>query len=73
MKSIRRHLSAGLLGAFAVLLGGGGVLVYFSTRAALLAQVDARLRVEALSVLKQTRQEKDGGEHEGNDGDHRNL
>ncbi len=73
MKSIRRHLSAGLLGAFAVLLGGGGVLVYFSTRAALLAQVDARLRVEALSVLKQTRQEKDGGEHEGDDGDHRNY
>ena len=65
MKSIRRHLTIGLLGVFVVLLGAGSLVIYFSTRAAVLAQVDARLRVEALAVVKQTKQERNDEEEPG--------
>jgi signal transduction histidine kinase len=69
MKSIRRQLTLSLVSVLVAWLGGGGLLVYFSTRAALVAQVDARLRVEALAVVKQTKQERDDGakpaEHKG--------
>ncbi len=66
MKSIRRRLTVGLLCVFTALLGGGGILIYFSTRAALLAQIDARLRIEALAVVKQTQQEQDDDGEGGN-------
>ena len=63
MKSIRQRLTVGLLGVFVVLMSAGGTLIYLLTRTALLAQVDARLRIEALAVIKQTKQERED-EHE---------
>lgn len=63
MKSIRRHLTMGLLGMFLVLWGTSSLIIYFSTRAVVLAQLDARLRVEALAVVKQTKQERGDEEH----------
>ena len=59
MKSIRQRLTVGLLGVFVVLMSAGGTLIYLLTRTALLAQVDARLRIEALAVIKQTKQERE--------------
>jgi signal transduction histidine kinase len=59
MRSIRRHLTVVLTSLIAILLGAGSFLIYYSTRAALLNEIDARLRVEALAVVKQSRQDRD--------------
>ena len=60
IRSIRTHLTLSLLLGFALLLGGGGALVYFLSRSALYSQFDAQLRTEALTVVTFTRQERDG-------------
>ena len=60
VRSIRTHLTLSLLIGFALLLGGGGTLVYFLSRSALYSQFDAQLRTEALTVVTFTRQERDG-------------
>jgi signal transduction histidine kinase len=59
MRSIRNRLTLILMGLFFLLLGAGSLLIYYSTRSALLGEIDARLRVEALSVVKQSKQDKD--------------
>src|SRR5437667_4861636 len=61
MRSIRRQLTVSLLLGFALLLGGGGALIYFLSRSALYSQFDARLRSEALTIVTFTRQEPDKG------------
>ncbi len=55
MKSIRQHLTASLLGVFALLLGGGSVLIYLSERVALYRELDARLQVNALAMAALTK------------------
>jgi two-component system sensor histidine kinase QseC len=57
LKSIKRTLSAGLLLGFGLLIGGGGLLIYYLTRGALTNRFDAKLRVEALAVITVTKQE----------------
>ncbi|HKS35692.1 MAG TPA: ATP-binding protein [Verrucomicrobiae bacterium] len=60
MKSIKRNLAIGFMLGFGLLLGGGGWLIHHFTRNALLARFDAKLRVEALTIITYTRQERDG-------------
>jgi len=60
MKSIKRNLAVGLVLGFGLLLGGGGFLIYHLTRNALLDRFDAKLRVEALTIMTYTRQEREG-------------
>jgi signal transduction histidine kinase len=56
MKSIRLQLTRKLLLGFALLLGSGGLSVYFATRAALLKQFDATLRAKATGISSLTEQ-----------------
>src|SRR5437773_12431332 len=60
MRSIRYHLTLSLLLGFALLLGGGGALVYFLSRSALYSHFDAQLRTEALTLVTFTHQQRDG-------------
>lgn len=55
MKSIRQHLTAGLLAGFALLLGVAGALIYLSERMALYRELDARLKVKALAMAALTK------------------
>ncbi|HEX2852129.1 MAG TPA: ATP-binding protein [Opitutaceae bacterium] len=55
MRSLRRQLTAGLLLAFALLLSGGGALVYWAVRESLYDQFDAALKAKALVVMTDTR------------------
>lgn len=59
-RSIRYHLTLSLLLGFALMLGGGGALVYFLSRSALYSQFDSQLRTEALTVVTFTRQKRGG-------------
>lgn len=59
MKSIRGRLTVGLLGGFLAVLGAAGGVAYWRAREALFSGVDARLRVEALSIIQQSRQKSD--------------
>lgn len=54
MRSLRRQLTIGLLFAFALLLGSGGALVYWSVRASLYDQFDTALKAKALVVMTDT-------------------
>ena len=56
MKTIRGQLTRKLLLAVVVLVGVGGLAVYFCTRAALLAQFDATLRAKAQAITTLTEQ-----------------
>ena len=56
MRTIRRQLTWKLLLAFALPLLGGGLGVYFSTRAAMLEQFDTTLRDKALAITTVTSQ-----------------
>lgn len=56
MRSLRRQLTFGLLVAFALLLGGGGTLVYWASHDSLHDQFDSSLRVKALIVITNTEQ-----------------
>jgi two-component system sensor histidine kinase QseC len=53
VKSIRARLVVGIVAGFGLLLAGGGALLYFSVRAALLREFDAALhaRAQALATL----------------------
>jgi hypothetical protein len=59
MKSIKRNLAIGLLLGFGLLLGGGSLLIYHLTRNALVERFDAKLRVEALTIITYTKQKRD--------------
>lgn len=59
MKSIKRTLAACLLLGFGLLIAGGGLLIYYLTRGALTNRFDAKLRVEALSIITVTKQERE--------------
>jgi signal transduction histidine kinase len=58
MRSIRRQLTLALVLGFAVLLGAGGLAVYFFTRAELLREFDAGLRAKALTLITLTDQDR---------------
>lgn len=62
MKSIRQQLTRKLLLGFALLLGLGGLGIYFATRAALLREFDDALRSKAQAITTLTRD--NGGEIE---------
>jgi signal transduction histidine kinase len=55
MRSIRRQLTAGLLVAFALLLGSGGAIVYWAVHRSLYDQFDTALKAKALVVMTDTR------------------
>ena len=55
MKSIRKRLTVLLLLGFALLLGAGGVLIYFSARVALYKEFDSTLKIQALSMAALTK------------------
>jgi signal transduction histidine kinase len=56
MSTIHQQLTRKLLLGFALLLGCGGLAVYFSVRAALLKQFDATLRAKAMAITTVTQQ-----------------
>jgi two-component system sensor histidine kinase QseC len=56
MRTIRQQLTRKLLLGFGLLLGCGGVAVYFLTRAALLDQFDETLRTKANAISSATEQ-----------------
>lgn len=58
MRSIKRDLTVGLLVGFALLLGAGAVLVYYTVRATLYRQFDSELRGQALSIISVVFQER---------------
>lgn len=59
MRSLRRQLTVGMLGTFALLLGAGAFWVYWATRTSLTRQFDAALRVKALVVTGNTQPKGD--------------
>lgn len=59
MSSIQRTLALVLLLGFGLLLGLGGGLIYFLVQDALIERFDAKLRVEALTIITYTEQEHD--------------
>jgi len=60
MKTIRQQLTHKLLAAFVLLLGFGGVSVYFSTRHVLLKEFDETLRAKAVAVTAQLEHHEPG-------------
>lgn len=58
MKSIRQHLTFSLVLGFVLLLGAGGLAVYFLTRAALVREFDAGLQAKALTLITLTSQDQ---------------
>ena len=60
MTSIQRTLAWVLIAGFGTLLGAGGGLIYLLFREALIERFDAKLRVEALTIITYTVQERDG-------------
>jgi two-component system sensor histidine kinase QseC len=60
MKSIRQQLTFSLVLGFVLLLGAGGLAVYFLTRAALVREFDAGLQAKALTLIALTSQNQDG-------------
>jgi two-component system, OmpR family, heavy metal sensor histidine kinase CusS len=58
MKSIRRHLTFSLVLGFVLLLGVGGLAVYFLTRAELVREFDAGLQAKALTLITLTSQDQ---------------
>jgi two-component system, OmpR family, heavy metal sensor histidine kinase CusS len=60
MKSIRQQLTLTLMLGFTLLLGAGGLAIYFFTRAELLREFDAGLRTKALTLVALTEQHQDG-------------
>ena len=54
MKSIRQQLTVSLVLGFSLLLGAGGLSVYFLTRTALVREFDEGLRAKATALVSQT-------------------
>ena len=61
MKSIRRQLTLGLLAGFAVLLGAGGLTIYFLGRSALYREFDSGLMAKARSLVSSAKPEYEHG------------
>jgi two-component system sensor histidine kinase QseC len=57
MKTIRRQLTRKLLFGFALLIGVGGLGIYFWTRAALQKEFDAELQAKAMAITTLTGEE----------------
>jgi signal transduction histidine kinase len=60
VKSIRRQLTRTMLLGFGGLLMASSMAIFVCTRAALLKEFDAGLRANALTIMSQTEQGKDG-------------
>lgn len=60
MSSIQRTLAVVLVVGFGLLLGAGGWLIHYLVSDALLERYDAKLRVEALTIITATEQEREG-------------
>ena len=58
MRSIRQQITIGLLLGFALLLGAGGMVIYFATRAALLEEFDETLLRRAFFLAGVAHQER---------------
>lgn len=58
MNSLRRQLTVALLTAFVLLIGGGGLLVYWQVRSSMYAQFDGALKTKALVVVTDTQTSK---------------
>ncbi len=58
MTSIRRQLTAALLFGFTALIGGSGLILYFSIKDTLYDKLDKRLEVEAATIAALTKQEQ---------------